>query len=88
MAARQVQRRQLIDRQRKVAQQEAAKAKYYTVQRGDALSTIAARWNTTPDTLRAWNSIPGNKIRIGQRLLVKPEANESVVAGEIDPPKK
>jgi len=88
MGERQVRRRQLIDRQRKLAQQEAAKAKYYTVQRGDALSTIAARWNTTPDTLRAWNSIAGNKIRIGQRLLVKPEANESVVAGEIDPPKK
>lgn len=88
ISEKQAQRRLLIDAQRKVAQQEAAKAKYYTVQRGDALSTIAARWNTTPDTLRAWNNIPNNKIRIGQRLLVKPEANESVVAGEIGTPKK
>ena len=71
-----------------MAQQEAAKPKYYTVKRGDALSSIAARWNTTADTLRAWNNISGNKIRIGQTLLVKPQANETVVAGEVGATKK
>jgi LysM repeat protein len=80
--------RAIIESQRRVAQREAAKAKYYTVQRGDALSTIAARWNTTPDRLRQWNDISGNKIRIGQSLLVKPQANESAVAGEVGSVKK
>lgn len=87
-AEKQARQRERIEAQRKLAQQQAAKAKYYTVKRGDALSTIAARWNTTPDRIREWNNISGNKIRIGQSLLVKPEANESVVAGEIGPAKK
>jgi LysM repeat protein len=83
IGAKQARQRQAIEQQRKLVQAEATKAKYYTVKRGDALSTIAARWNTTADTLRKWNNIEGNKIRIGQSLLVKPQANESVVAGEI-----
>jgi membrane-bound lytic murein transglycosylase D len=74
--------------QRRTALAEAEKAKYYTVKRGDALSSIAARWNTTPDHLREWNSLSGNKIRVGQSLLVKPKANESVVAGEVGTTKK
>jgi hypothetical protein len=77
------QRREALEARRRVAAQEALKAKYYTVRRGDALSSIAARWNTTADRLREWNSLPSNKIRIGQQLLVKPKANESAVAGEV-----
>ena len=80
---RQAKQRAEIERQRKVAQAQAAKPTYYTVRRGDALSSIAARWNTTADQLRAWNNLEGNKIRVGQSLLVKPQANESVVAGEV-----
>src|SRR5689334_5205464 len=88
LGAKQAKRRLAIEAQRQVAQQEAAKPKYYTVKRGDALSSIAARWNTTADTLRAWNSISGNKIRVGQVILVKPKANETVVAGEVGAAKK
>jgi LysM repeat protein len=80
---KQARQRAEIDGQRRIAQTQAAKPKFYTVKRGDALSSIAARWNTTADQLRAWNNLEGNKIRIGQSLLVKPQANESVVAGEI-----
>jgi LysM repeat protein len=80
--------RERVEAQKRIAGQQAAKAMYYTVKRGDALSTIAARWNTTPDRLREWNKLTGNKIRIGQSLLVKPEANESVMAGEVAAPKK
>jgi len=45
---------------------------YYTVRRGDALASIARTFNTTPDSLRAWNRIEGNRIRIGEKMLVKP----------------
>ena len=83
LGERQARQRAVIEGQRKLAQVQAAKPKFYTVKRGDALSSIAARWNTTADQLRAWNNIEGNKIRVGQSLLVKPQANESVVAGEV-----
>jgi len=85
---RKAKQRAVIEQQRKVAQAQAAKPKFYTVKRGDALSSIAARWNTTVDQLRAWNNLEGNKIRVGQSLLVKPQVNESVVAGEVGAPKK
>jgi LysM repeat protein len=85
---RQAKQRAVIESQRKLAQAQAAKPKFYTVKRGDALSSIAARWTTTADQLRAWNNLEGNKIRIGQELLVKPQANESVVAGEVGAAKK
>jgi LysM repeat protein len=88
MAERQAKQRAIIESQRKLAQAQAAKPKFYTVKRGDALSSIAARWNTTADQLRAWNNIEGNKIRVGQTLLVKPQLNESVVAGEVGGTKK
>ena len=88
IGVKQAKERARIDAQRKLAQQEAAKAKYYTVKRGDALASIAARWNTTADRLREWNNLPGSKIRIGQTLVVKPQANETVVAGEVGATKK
>ena len=88
LGQKQAKQRAIMEVQRKVALSEAEKPKYYTVKRGDALSSIAARWNTTSDRLREWNNISGNKIRIGQSLLVKPQANESVVAGEVGATKK
>lgn len=58
--------------QRKQAEVERKKAKYYTVRRGDALGGIATQWNTTSDRLRDWNKLPNNNIRVGQTLLVRP----------------
>jgi LysM repeat protein len=58
------------------------------VRRGDALSTVATRWNTDPETLRAWNDLPSNKIRVGQKLIVKPGFEAASVAGEVGLPKK
>lgn len=81
---REKQRRDALARQQREAEAIAQQARYYTVRRGDALSTIAGRWNTTPDRLREWNDLPDNRIRIGQQLLVKPKANESAVAGEVE----
>jgi len=88
LGRKQAKQRAVIEAQRRLAQQDAAKPKYYAVKRGDALSSIAARWNTTADRLREWNNIAGNKIRVGQMLLVKPQANETVVAGEVGATKK
>jgi hypothetical protein len=45
---------------------------YYTVKRGDALSLIATKFGATPDQIRQWNQLEGDKVKIGQRLLVKP----------------
>ena len=46
---------------------------YYTVKRGDALSLIARKFDATPEQIQQWNNLEGNLIKIGQRLLVKPE---------------
>lgn len=80
---REAKRRDALETQQRLAAQEARKAKYYVVRRGDALSTIASRWNTSPDSLRARNNLTTNKIRVGQQLLVKPQLNESAVAGDV-----
>lgn len=58
--------------QRRAAEVDRRKPKYYTVRRGDALGGIATVWNTTPDKLRAWNKLPDNKIKVGQVLMVRP----------------
>lgn len=43
------------------------------VQRGDALSTIAARFGATPEEIRRWNHLPSDRVRLHDTLLVKPE---------------
>jgi LysM repeat protein len=45
---------------------------YYTVKRGDALFSIARRFETTPEQIQRWNQLEGDRVKIGQRLLVKP----------------
>jgi hypothetical protein len=48
---------------------------YYTVKRGDAISTIANWFGTTVEDLQRWNNLEGTRIRIGEQLLVKPGAS-------------
>jgi LysM repeat protein len=45
---------------------------YYRVKRGDAISLIATKFDATPEQIRQWNKIEGDRIKIGERLLVKP----------------
>ena len=46
---------------------------YYVVRRGDAISSIATRFDTTPEMLKKWNNLPNDRVRIGDRLIVKAE---------------
>jgi hypothetical protein len=45
---------------------------YYTVKRGDALSLIATKFGATPDQVKSWNNLATDRVKIGERLLVKP----------------
>lgn len=45
---------------------------YYVVKRGDALFSIARKFETTPEKIQEWNQLVGDRVKIGQRLLVKP----------------
>jgi len=45
---------------------------HYVVQRGDALSIIATRYNATSAQLREWNHLANDRIRAGETLLVRP----------------
>jgi hypothetical protein len=44
---------------------------YYVVKRGDAISSIASRFDTTPEYIKQWNNLTSDKVRIGDRLIVK-----------------
>jgi hypothetical protein len=73
--AQTTQQRQFLasaEAERKAADADRRKAKFYTVRRGDAIGSVATIWNTTPDKLRAWNKLPNNNIRVGQTLMVRP----------------
>jgi hypothetical protein len=60
-------------RERARADSIARAPKWHVVARGEALSTIAAAYGTTPERIRELNSLVGDKIKVGQRLLVKPQ---------------
>ena len=61
------------ERQRALAAADAARRPiFYVVSRGDALELIAGQYNVSVDQLQEWNGLPSPRIRVGQRLLVKP----------------
>lgn len=44
---------------------------YHVVRPGDAISSIASWYETSPDSIAQLNGIVGNKIKVGQRLLIR-----------------
>lgn len=68
--------RRAADRAKAVIAGEGMRAWYHTVQRGEALASIARMFNTTPEQIRALNGIEGDRIRSGQLLQVKPFTKE------------
>jgi LysM repeat protein len=62
-------------REKRLRQTVAALIKqplYYKVKRGDALFSIARKFEATPQQIQQWNQLEGDRVKIGQRLVVKP----------------
>jgi hypothetical protein len=70
--------RRARDRARLVAIYEGRRAWYHTIRRGQALASIASLYRTTPEELRRLNNIQGDRVRIGQTIMVKPFTKEPV----------
>jgi hypothetical protein len=64
--------RNAVSGAQKAATAERKRPWYHLIRRGEALSSIAALYDTTPEQLRSLNNITGDRIRAGQRLIVKP----------------
>jgi N-acetylmuramoyl-L-alanine amidase len=45
-------------------------SKTHTIKRGDTLTGIAERYNTTSDRIRRANSLTGDTIRVGQKIVI------------------
>ena len=58
--------------QQEEAAQLARAPQYHRVKHGDALATIAIQYHVPVDSLRRWNHLSSNRIRVGDSILVRP----------------
>ena len=64
-------RRRLLQKQRDELAEYKKQPVYHIVRAGDAISSIADWYETTPQEIAQLNGIVGNKIKVGQRLLIR-----------------
>ncbi len=62
-----------LEAERLAAEEAARRPIHHTVARGEALSTIAARYGITVERVQELNGMTDTKIKVGQTLLVKPD---------------
>jgi membrane-bound lytic murein transglycosylase D len=55
----------------KVSRNKGGITRYYTVRRGDNLSSISGRFNVALADLQRWNKIKGHHVEAGTKLLIK-----------------
>jgi len=53
-------------------------ARYQRIKRNDTLGKVAKRWGVSTRTLRRWNGLKSNKVRRGQRLLVRQPSRQTI----------
>jgi len=53
-----------------IGAQKQGSATYYTVKKGDTISSIAKKYNTTAQKIKQLNNLQTDKILIGQKLLM------------------
>jgi LysM domain len=58
--------------QQEEAAQLARAPQYHRVKHGDALATLATQYHVSVDSLRRWNHLSSNRIRVGDSILVRP----------------
>jgi len=58
--------------QQEEAAQLARAPQYHRVKRGDALATLANQYHVSVDSLKRWNHLSSNRIRVGDSILVRP----------------
>ncbi|MDR9441675.1 MAG: transglycosylase SLT domain-containing protein [Schleiferiaceae bacterium] len=61
-----------LDEKKEPRYVELGNRTYHRVRRGEVLGTIAERYGVRVSSLRRWNGLRGNTIRVGQRLKVFP----------------
>lgn len=55
---------------------------YYRVRSGDYLGKIAQRYHVSVSSLRRWNNLRGNTIRVGQRLVIYPNGSRNMASSQ------
>lgn len=64
--------------------QDAEEGKTYIVKKGDNIWRIAKRFNLSVDEIRELNDLTGNRIKIGQELVISKIASEQIEPEDIN----